>query len=381
MSRETAAITVTLFASVAAIAATGPYTEAGISGYIDRDSRRHANPLGDPNAIVNPIFRSWAAAVVAYSPAPEVDPQWTDPNKALGPATGESVSGIVTLGDLPASEIELCEPPGQIVLQFGNPFDPHDTNAIRDVNGYDFAVFENGFVSRYSTQGGSVSGQMHAEFAYVEVSSNGTDFARFGCVSLTPALVGPYGTVEISNIYNLAGKHPNANGICTATPFDLQELAADPGVTSGAVDINNIRYVRIMDVPGSGDFHDRATSHVDPNTQPHWAPYLNNHPVYDAWPTWGSGGFDLEAVGVLHDQQHSADINLDGRVDAFDFALLASAWKSNFGRQNWIARSDLAEARDLSVDNHDLAILATQWLEVEHWRIEVENPKSKIAVQ
>lgn len=381
MSKETVVLTIALSASAAGVVDAGPYTEAGVSGYVDPYSWRHADPLGDPNAIANPIFRSWAEAVVTYSPSPGVDPQWTDPNKALGPATGESVYGVVTLGDLSEDDIELGKSAGQIVLRFGDPSDPDDANAIRDVNGYDFAVFENGFVSRYSTQGGSVSGQMHAEFGYVEVSSNGADFARFGSVSLTPGPVGPYGTVEISNIHSLAGKHPNANGICTGTPFDLQNIAGDPNVTSGAVDINDIRYVRIVDVPGSGDFYDGAIGHTDANTRPNWAPYPNNHPVYDAWVTWGSGGFDLEAVGVLHDQRHSADINLDGRVDAFDFALLASAWKSSFGQQNWIARSELAEPKDLSVGNHDLAVLATQWLEVEHWRRETEGSKSKTVKQ
>ncbi|UCG58074.1 MAG: hypothetical protein JSU70_00940 [Phycisphaerales bacterium] len=378
MSKNTITLAITLFGPAVIAAGTGPYTEAGISGYINPQSRRHANPIGESNATVNPVFRCWATAVVAYNPAPGVDTQWTNPNKALGPATGDSVFGVVSLGDLPASEIELGASPGQIILQFGDPSDPNDANAIRDVNGYDFAVFENGFVSLYSTHGGSVTGQMHAEFAYVEVSSNGADFARFASVSLTPAPVGPYGTLEISNIYNLAGKHPNANGICTGTPFDLQEIAGDPNVTSGTVDINNIRYVRIVDVPGSGDFYDRATNHVDSSTWPNWAPYPNDHPVYDAWLTWGSGGFDLEAVGVLRDQQHSADINLDGRVDMFDFALLASAWKSRFGEQHWIARSDLAEPKDLFVDAHDMAALATQWLEVEHWRRETQTSESEI---
>ena len=355
----------------AAFASAGPYTEAGINGYINPQNLRHANPLSDANAVINPIFRCWATGVKDYVPA---DNEWfgpgvyNDPNKALGPASGENIFDVVSLGDLDRDEIDRAAAPGQITLVFGDPCEQIDADVFRDVKGYDFVVFENAFVSLYSTHGGSVSGQMLAEFGYVEVSSNGEDFARFPAVSLTSGPVGPYGTIEISNVYNLAGKHPNANGICTGTPFDLQEIADDPNVISGVVDINNIRYVRIVDIPGSGDFVDEAIVHIDPNTQPQWNCYESNHPIYDAWVTFGSGGLDLEAVGVLKEQEHSADINLDGKVDMFDFALLASAWRSHFGQADWIARCDLAEAKDYVIDAADFAVFASQWLKVEKWR-------------
>jgi hypothetical protein len=77
---------------------------------------------------------------------------------------------------------------------------------------------------------------------------------------------------------------------------------------------------------------------------------------------------DLEAVGVLKEQEYSADINLDGIVDLSDFALFASAWRSCFGRSNWIGRCDLDASKDLVVDNWDLALLAEKWVRVEKWR-------------
>jgi hypothetical protein len=187
-------------------------------------------------------------------------------------------------------------------------------------------------------------------------------------VSLTPKAVGQYGTIEISNVYNLAGKHPNANGICTGTPFDLQEIANDPNVVAGVVDINNINYVRIVDIPGSGDFYDEAVTHIAPYTWPAWDFYANSHPIYDAWVTFGSGGLDVEAVGVLKEQEYSADINLDGKVDMCDFALLASAWRSHFGQADWIARCDLAQPKNYVTDTADLAQFVAEWLEVEEWR-------------
>jgi len=334
------------------------YTEAGINGYVGLDGR-HAAPA-DNDAIVNPIFRAWAAFVVSYAPAAGVDPLWADPNNALGPATGDNVYGIVSLGDLKRSQIDSNQPPGQITLAFGE--------TIRNGNGYDFVVFENGLISQMNTSGGSVAGQMFAELGYVEVSSNGQDFARFPAVSLTPDSVGPYGTIQISNVYNLAGKHPNAGGICTGTPFDLQEIADDPKVIAGIVDINNINYVKIVDIPGSGDFRDEAGRCMDPSTPPFWAHYVSSHPIYDAWLTFGSGGFDLEAIGVLKEQKCSADINLDGVVDVSDFALLASAWRGHFGQANWIARCDLAQPKNYVVDTDDFAVFADQWLRAEKWR-------------
>jgi len=348
-----------------AVVLAGPYTEAGINGYIDPNNRwRHAGPQ-DSKAVINPIFRGWAAKVASYRQTPGVDPRWCDPNKALGPATGRGDDDIFSLGDLSREQINQGILPGQITLQFDEP--------VRNGMGYDFAVFENGMISEYTTPAGSVAGQMFAELAYVEVSSNGEDFVRFPAVSLTSGAPGLFGTIEISNIYNLAGKHPNSRQKCTGTPFDLQQVAGELSVISGLVDINDIRYIRIVDIPGTGDFYDEAVKHIDAGTWPVWDYYSNNHPIFDAWntslvPLHPSGGFDLEAVGVLKEQKYGADIDLNGVVDMFDFALFASAWGSHFGGPGWIDRCDLARPKDLVIDASDLAVFAAQWLEVEQWR-------------
>jgi hypothetical protein len=336
-----------------------PYTNAGINGYIDPGNDwRHADPQ-DPNAVINPIFRGWATEVVSYQPGPGLDPQWTDPTRALGPATGDKLD-IVSLGDLDQEQIDQSLPPGQITLYFDEP--------IRQGNGYDFVVFENGFISSINSGNGSVSGQMFAEFGYVEVSSNGQDFIRFPAVSLTTEAAGRYGTIEIGKIRNLAGKHPNAGGICTGTPFDLKEILADPKVISGIVDVNDIRYVRIVDIPGSGDFSDEAMLSIDPGTWPEWNFYQNNHPIYDAWLTSGSSGLDLEAIGVLREQNFSADIDLNGVVDVLDLELLISAMYSHFGGPGWISRCDLAEPKDLVIDISDVVVFLDQRLKTEQWR-------------
>ncbi len=333
--------------------------DVSVNGYVDPNERWERADPADANAIVNPLFKGWAVEVVSYEPAVGVSPQWADASMALGQVTGDRLD-IVSLGDLEQSQIDAGFAPGQITVTFAEP--------VRDGAGYDFAVFENGLISNANYSTGSVTGQMFAELGYVEVSSNGVDFVRFPSVSLTPELVGPYGTIEVSDVFNLAGKHPNGRGICTGTPFDLRDIACHPLVLDGTVDINDIGYVRIVDVPGSGDFFDEATAYIDPESWPAWDYYGSNHAIYDAWLTWDSGGFDLEAVGVLHEQQYSADIDLNGVVDLFDFALLANSWGSHFGQDSWIGRCDLAEPGDLVVGALDLAEFASQWLAIEQWR-------------
>jgi len=355
---------------LAAATKGGPYTEAGVNGYVGDDGR-HADPC-EPNAVINPIFRGWATGFRDYFPSDDDLTDYygiydlNDPNKALGPATGY-IYDVVSLGDLDSDELSDGCMPGQITLLFGEPCDGNDLNHIRNVNGYDFVIFENAFLSTH-TGGGSVSGEMFAELGYVEVSSDGVNFARFPSVSLTPRAVGMYGTIEISNIFNLVGKHPNAGGICTGTPFDLSEIADEPNVACGIVDINNISYVRIVDIPGSGDFYDEAVKYIDPDSQPSRGNYDQNHPIYDAWVTFNPGGVDLEAIGVLNEQEYSADINLDGVVDMSDFILFASAWQSRFGQDDWIGRCDLAEPKDYIINNFDYAVFAAQWLGAEQWR-------------
>jgi hypothetical protein len=63
------------------------------------------------------------------------------------------------------------------------------------------------------------------------------------------------------------------------------------------LDIQNITHIRIIDVVGC--------------VQPAYATYdQNNGIVNDPWPTeFGSGGFDLDAVGVIHQQPVSLPEN------------------------------------------------------------------------
>ena len=257
----------------------GPYSSAtedlghpidpGVPGYIGPDGPG----VVSPNNRVNPQFVAWASRVVNYTPADGLDTEWSDPMRALGPVSANQFD-IVSLGELDGPSITNGLASGKITLAFDL--------AIADGPGADFAIFENGF---------ELTADEHfAELAYVEVSTDGEVFARFPTQSLTPNPV-PFtlGTIDSSDVYNLAGKHSNFDlSVSWGTPFDLGTLTNAPA----NVDINDIRFVRLIDIPGNGDFVDSSTPPL---------------PIYDVWPTVGSGGFDLEAIGVIN---HRIDVQL-----------------------------------------------------------------------
>ena len=229
---------------------------------------------------------AWANAVDDYSPTAEVvefdmfgGGPHNVPANGLGPADGVTVS----LGDLDTAAINSGTAPGSITVHF--------QETLLDGPGADFAVFENAgaFFNSHDVN------FIFAELAFVEVSSNGLDYARFPAISLnidedtnTPdpnhdQLHAPYGRaftgVNTTNIMNLTGVHP----VLIGTPFDLNELSNDPLVTQGTVDLMGIRHIRFIDIPGDGSFTDSL-----------------GNPIFDAWKSEESGGFDLDAVGAIN---------------------------------------------------------------------------------
>lgn len=183
---------------------------------------------------------------------------------AVGPATNSTMD-VVSLGD-----------GGSATLTFAHP--------IKNGEGPDFAVFENGFDDYF------------LELAFVEVSSDGQRFVRFPATSLTQTARQLSGNVDATYINNLAGKYRVGYG----TPFDLAELADSTGI-----DINNITHVRIVDVVGSID--------------PQYATYdAFGHMVNDPFPTITySAGFDLDGVAVLHSTNEGIDEVADELVSVY----------------------------------------------------------------
>lgn len=171
-----------------------------------------------------------------------------NPNNAIGYATG-LVGDVVSLGD-----------GGEAILTFDWP--------ISDGNGVDFAVFENSFSDEF------------LELAFVEVSTDGEKYVRFSSHSQTQTLtqINGFGNLQASRLNNLAGKYRAGYG----TPFDLNELQDSVGI-----DIQEIRYVKIVDVIGSISDSARYDAY--------------NNKINDPYPTpYESGGFDLDGIAVIN---------------------------------------------------------------------------------
>ena len=167
-------------------------------------------------------------------------------------AIGFPGNGVVSLGD-----------GGYAVLTFEKP--------IKNGTGWDFAIFENSFSNTF------------LELGLVEVSSDGLNYFQFESTSFTQDTlqIDAFGTINPEMINNLAGKYRATFG----TPFDLEELAFEQGL-----DVNNITHIKIIDVIGS----------IDPaiGTYDQFGNIIN-----DPFPTpFPSSGFDLDAIGVIHEQ-------------------------------------------------------------------------------
>ena len=207
----------------------------------------------------SPRFAGFATGVASVTRGPQNIADPTGPLATFGgPADALGApdrSGVVSLGD-----------GGQITLTFDRP--------ITNGPGPDLAVFENGFAL-------SGASSDFLELAFVEVSTDGQTFARFPAVSLTQTAtqIGGFGSLDASDLSNLAGKDLSGFG----TPFDLADLPATAGV-----DPLKITQVRLVDVVGSVDpLHASYDSLGNAVNDPYATPFA-------------SGGFDLDAVGVLN---------------------------------------------------------------------------------
>ena len=161
---------------------------------------------------------------------------------------------------------------GTAILTFESP--------IYNGEGPDFAVFENGFANAVNPDTWAL------ELGFVEVSSDGVNFFRFPAVTYvqTETQLGNAGSIVPAQLHNFASKY----GAFYGTPFDLDEVE-----DSELLDKNRITHVRIVDVVGNID-PEYATKDSE------------GHIVNDPWPTaFASSGFDLDAVGVIHDIAHN----------------------------------------------------------------------------
>ena len=182
-----------------------------------------------------------------------------DETMALGRPGG--TMDVVSLGD-----------GGTAILTFASP--------ICNGDGPDFAVFENGFANAQNPDCFAL------ELAFVEVSSDGVNFFRFPAVTSVQSetQLGNGGCIDPCQLHNFASKYEAFYG----TPFDLDEVEDNE-----LLDKSRITHVRLVDVVGCID--------------PQYASYdSEGHIINDPWPTpFPSSGFDLDAVGVIHDLAHN----------------------------------------------------------------------------
>lgn len=251
-----------LFSGAAALALFLTCSSAQ-AGLIYSGPRETTHAIDPAIAASDPRFVEWASRIdetrTAFAPR--------------GSASVNQAGGFNSLGDLNATEIAAGMQPGYLTVTF--------PTGIRNGAGHDFAVFENGFVF-------PAEPNLLAELAYVEVSTDGLSFARFPSISTNTTWAGTFGQAfggfDATKIHNLAGKHAGGFG----TPFDLADLANDPLVTGGLVDLANIQFLKLVDIPGNGSFLDSQ-----------------GNPILDAWLTSGTGGFDFRlgvgsGVGVIN---------------------------------------------------------------------------------
>jgi hypothetical protein len=159
---------------------------------------------------------------------------------------------------------------------------------LRDGPGADLIVSENGFAF-----GNPPS--VFAEVCFVEVSSDGTNFARFESRQGSPVSGTPMATYR-----GLGGGLPViANVVTHVVPpedpvrsggdaFDLAELGSHPLVGSGQLDLGNVNFVRLVDaMPGDVDSYgtpivDAGSADVDAVTViNHVATVTPNQPICD----------------------------------------------------------------------------------------------------
>ncbi|MEE3327070.1 MAG: DUF4465 domain-containing protein, partial [Myxococcota bacterium] len=220
--------------------------------------------LAESHAIAE--ITSWAQWVdeLSIGPRNAAQPEsgqasWGQEADVLGPALGDGDT-CLSLGE-----------EGSITLGFDPP--------IGNGPGDDFAIFENAF---YGLEG------LFAELATVEVSSNGIDFARFEVESSNPSPVSAFGFLLPSLYVGFAGLDPAGLG----TGFDLSELEEHALTLSGQLDLQEIGYVRVVDVVGDGFLVDDF-----------------GNTVYDPYPTpFESSGFDLDGIGVIHLPEATASL-------------------------------------------------------------------------
>ena len=197
-------------------------------------------------------------------------------NPAL--ALGAPLGGGFTSGSL---DTHSLGPQGHLTLGFDV--------VITNGPGADFIISENPFYAFGS------SSHAFTEAVFVEVSSDGVQFARFPSLYYGEDLdPGIFGSLRIGSYEYLAGATPVLMGnpsFPLADPqdaveaggdaFDLADLMGHPMVASGLVDLNAISQIRLVDAFGGVDLDSQGNT------------------------IWDNGtSADIDAITVIHHSQN-----------------------------------------------------------------------------
>ena len=77
---------------------------------------------------------------------------------------------------------------------------------------------------------------------------------------------------------------------------------------------------------------------------------------------WGGSNQRMTSFLLIPIPAGESDFNLDGYVNSYDFAVLAAAWKTRPGEQNYNPACDIAEPKDNLIDERDLAVFTDTYL-------------------
>jgi hypothetical protein len=213
----------------------------------------------------------FATQVVAFNTNGNAGGGVFQPSNALGAPDGAGGGGgAVTVHSLGVA--------GDLTLGFA-------VNLL-DGPGADFLVAENPFATSV--------GQVYAELMFVEVSSNGTDYARFPsrffggdgssfAINTVGFVSGLAGQTPVYT--NPSAPHLDPLDLVEAggDAFDLAALRTHPLVINGRVDLGAIARIRLVDVVSGQSVDSRGRTILDPS----------------------SGSADVDAVTLLH---HSGNV-------------------------------------------------------------------------
>lgn len=191
-------------------------------------------------AFVSSLDPGYAVSVFDFVPGDEAG---SDPESTLGPPTG----GGLTQGSVDTYTLGTG---GSITLRMEPP--------LLDGHGADLLVCENPFF---------VTGtlQSFAEVAFVEVSTDGVQFARFPTSYTGPGDPLPLFTgIHPARYRGFAGAMPVSASPPLVDPLDLPAAGGDafdfsvledhPLVQAEQLDLADVRYVRLIDVEAGVDF-------------------------------------------------------------------------------------------------------------------------------